>query len=45
MEPQIALGPDDEERRQEMNCMETRKVDVPAIHRDDGILFRNCPRF
>ena len=38
MEPQIALRADDEERRQKMNRIETRKVGVPAIHRDNGIL-------
>ena len=32
MEPQIALCPDDEERRQKMNRIETREVDVPRVH-------------
>jgi len=40
MEPQIALRAYDEERRQEMNRIETRKFGVPAIHRDDGILLQ-----
>ena len=35
--PQIALAPDDEERRQEMDRVEAREIEIPAIHGDDGL--------